>query len=381
MTITALNSGPAFTRLSDFPWFPDDPNMNIMAIRAHAQNNSRATDVGEVLRALTGLKSGDGEGWHNRFRNLAEAVRAQAEKAEKENHLVTARQSYLRASTYFRMSTTFIERGARTRAMYGQQLECFTRFAALSDPPIERVQIPYDGITMNGWYMPPKKKTGPKNAAYIYCSSEAGACEGTIQTSPTEAVERGLGVLLCDGPGSGATLMIHRKVGTPEYEKPFKAMVDYLVSRPDIDPNRIGVAGSDFGAYNAVRAAVFEKRVKCCGVITACYDALVDLYDYGQEGHRHGLPAFLGEDPNNVEAVREKLKAYTLKGVADKLTVPLLILQGEENVNYPIEPAYRLYADAKGPKELRIVNADHHTGHRRMEVLAGLTDWFVDHLK
>ena len=63
MTITALNSGPAFTRLSDFPWFPDDPNMNIMAIRAHAQNNSRATDVGEVLRALTGLKSGDGEGW------------------------------------------------------------------------------------------------------------------------------------------------------------------------------------------------------------------------------------------------------------------------------------------------------------------------------
>jgi dipeptidyl aminopeptidase/acylaminoacyl peptidase len=175
--------------------------------------------------------------------------------------------------------------------------------------------------------------------------------------------------------------MIDRKVGTPEYERPFKAIVDYLVGRPDIDPNRIGVAGSDFGAYNAVRAAVFEKRIKCCGIITACYDALVDLYDYGQEGHRHGLSAFLGEDPNNVEVVREKLKAYTLKGVADKLTVPLLILQGEESVNYPIEPAYRLYADAKGPKELRIVNSDHHTGHRRMEVLAGLTDWFVDHLK
>ena len=48
MTITALNSGPNFTRLSDFPWFPDDPNMNIMAMRAHAQNNSRATDVGVV---------------------------------------------------------------------------------------------------------------------------------------------------------------------------------------------------------------------------------------------------------------------------------------------------------------------------------------------
>src|SRR3972149_4313801 len=163
MTITALNSGPSFTRLSDFPWFPDNPNMNIMAIRAHAQNNSRATDVGEVLRALTGLKSGDGEGWHNRFRNLADAVRAQAEKAERENHLVTARQSYLRASTYFRMSSTFIPRGARSRAAYELQAEGFAKFAALSDPPIERVKIPYDGIEMGGWYMPPKKKTGPKN--------------------------------------------------------------------------------------------------------------------------------------------------------------------------------------------------------------------------
>ena len=381
MTITALNSGPTYTRLADFPWFPDNSNFNIMAVRAHSQNNSGCTDVGEVFRALNGLKSGDGEGWHNRFRNLGDAVRSQAEKAESENHLVTARKAYLRASTYYRISTRFIGRDPRSRAMYDQQLECFSKFAALSDPPIERVQIPYDGITMAGWYMPPKKKTSPKNPAYIYTSGAGGGCEGVIQTSPTEGVERGLGVLVADGPGSGSTLMLHRRLGMLEYEKPFKALVDYLTSRPDVDPNRIAVAGSDFGAYNAVRAAVFDKRVKCCGLITACYDALADLYDYGQEQHRSALAGYLGEDPNNVDAVREKLKAFTLKGVADKLTVPLLIIHGEETVNYPIEPAYRLYADAKGPKELRVVNSDHNTGARRMEVLCGLTDWIADQLK
>jgi len=381
MTITALNSGPSFTRLSDFPWFPDNSNMNIMAVRAHSMNNSGCTDVGEVLRALTGLKSGDGEGWHNRFRNLANAVRAQAEKAERENHLVTARKAYLRASIYYAISTRFVRRDARTVAMYEQHIECYSKFAALSDPPIERVKIPYDGIEMAGWYMPPKKKTSAKNPAYIYCSAEAGGCEFAIQTSPTEGVERGLGVLFVDTPGSGSTLMYHKRLGMVEYEKPFKALVDYLTSRPDIDPNRIGVAGSDFGAYNAVRAAVFDKRIKCCGIITATYDALADLYDYGQEAHRPAFAAFLGEDPNNVETIREKLKAFTLKGVADKLTVPLLIIHAEETVNYPIEPAYRLYADAKGPKELQVVNSDHNTGARRMEVLCGLTDWFADQLK
>src|SRR3989304_2376833 len=139
----------------------------------------------------------------------------------------------------------------------------------------------------------------------------------------------------------------------------------------------------DFEAWCQLRllAAVFDKRVKCCGIITATYDALADLYDYGQEAHRPAFAAFLGEDPNNVETIREKLKAFTLKGVADKLTVPLLILHAEETVNYPIEPAYRLYADAKGPKELRVVNSDHNTMARRMEVLCGLTDWIADHLK
>lgn len=367
-----------YTCLSDFPWFPDDPNFNIWAARVHSMNNSGLTDVGEVFRALNGLKSGDGEGWHNRWRNMGDYVRGQAEKAETENHLVTARKAYLRAASYYGFSTRFITRGTtRALTMYHKHIECFSKFAALSDPVIERVHIPYDGITMAGWYMPPKNSTG-QNPAYIYASGEGG-CEFLIQTSPTEAVERGIGVLIADTLGCGSTVLKYKRHGIPEYEKPFKALVDYLSGRSDVDPDRIGVAGSDFGAYNAVRAAVFDKRIKCCGIITACYDALTDLYDYGQEQHREGFSSFLGEsDPVQV---REKLKAFNLKGVADKLMVPLLILHAEETVNYPIEPAYRLYADAKGPKELRVINSDHNTMARRMEVLCALADWFEDNLK
>lgn len=380
--MTYIARGPTYTRLSDFPWFPDNPSFNISAARAHSMNNSGVTDVGEVVRVLTGLKSGDTEEWHNRWRNMADSVRNIAEQAESENHLVTARKAYLRAAGYYRFSTIFASKGqTRSLAMYEKHIDCFGKFAALSDPVIERVQIPYDGITMAGWYMPPKKKTSARNPAYIYATGQGAGCEFAIQTSPTEAVERGMGVLFADTPGAGSTLTYHKRYGTPEYEKPFKALMDYLTSRPDVDPDRIGVAGSDFGAYNAVRAAAFDKRVKCCGVITACYDALEDLYDYGQEQHRPAFAAFLGEDPDNVDAIRDKLKSYTLKGVAEKLTVPLLILHAEETVNYPIEPAYRLLRDAKGPKELRVINSDHNTMARRMEVLSMLTDWFMDHLK
>jgi dipeptidyl aminopeptidase/acylaminoacyl peptidase len=369
-----------YTKLSDFPYFPDNPDFNIMAIRAHSMSNSGCTDVGEVLRALIGMnRAGDPDEWHNRWRNMADSVHFLAEKAEREDHLVTARKAYLRSSTYYRFATLFIKKDARALEMYRKHINDFSKFASLSEPVIERVQIPYEGIHMAGWYIPPKKKKDAKNPAYIYCTGQGGGCEVALQTSPTEAVERGIGVLFFDSPGCGSTRIYHHVYGIPEFEKPFKAVMDYLTSRPDIDSNNVGVAGSDFGAFNAVRAAVFDKRVKCCGLITACYDALVDLYDYGQEEHRESFASFFGE--SDTEKIREKLKAFNLKGIADKLTIPLLILHAEETVNYPIEPAYRLMEDAKGPKELMVINSDHNTGARRMEVLCGLADWFADHLK
>ena len=369
-----------YTKLSDFPYFPDNPNFNIMAIRAHSMSNSGCTDVGEVFRALNGMnRAGDPDEWHNRWRNMADSVHFLAEKAEREDHLVTARKAYLRSSTYYRFATLFIKKDARALEMYKIHINNFAKFASLSDPMIERVQIPYEGIQMAGWYMPPKERKSSKNPAYIYSTGQGGGCEVAFQTSPTEAVERGIGVLFFDAPGCGSTRIYNHVYGIPEFEKPFKAAMDYLTSRPDIDPNNIGVAGSDFGAYNAVRAAVFDKRVKCCGLITACYDALVDLYDYGQEEHRESFASFFGE--SDPQKIREKLKLFTLKGIADKLTVPLLILHAEEIVNYPIEPAYRLMEDARGPKELRVINSDHNTGARRMEVLCGLADWFSDQLK
>jgi dipeptidyl aminopeptidase/acylaminoacyl peptidase len=369
-----------YTRLSDFPYFPDNPNFNIMAVRAHSMNNSGCTDVGEVFRALNGMKkSGDPEEWHERWRNMADSVHVLAERAEKENHPVTARKSYLRSSTYYRFASLFIKKDYRSLDMYEKHVSDFSKFASLSEPVIERIQIPYEGIHMSGWYMPPKKKMRDKNPAYIYSTGQGGGCEVAFQTSPTEAVERGIGVLFFDAPGCGSTRIYHKVYGFPEFEKPFKAAMDYLIGRPDIDPNNIGVAGSDFGAYNAVRAAVFDKRVKCCGLITACYDALVDLYDYGQEEHRDAFAAFFGE--TDEIKIREKLKPFNLDGIADKLTVPLVVFHAEETVNYPIEPAYRLFREATGPKELRVVNSDHNTGARRMEVLCGLADWFSDHLR
>ena len=366
------------TTLSDFVYFPEDDKWATWMTRVIAMTNFGGADFGEIHRTVKGLKSGDYEGWHNRWRGMAEYVEELAKNAEKDGYVVTARKSYLRAFMYYRMCQLWLQQESIGMQMYDKMLECYSKWAELSVPRVERVEIPFEGITMPGWFLPPKVKLVEKSPAFVYCTTESGSCEGTMFTGPLEAVERGLAVLVVDAPGQGITLRYKKVLGRPDYEKPFGAMLDYLESRPDVDSRRLGVFGSDMGAYFAIRAAAFDKRVKAVGNLTACYDVYEDLYVPGKEAHREGLHALLGtSDP---EEVKQKLSPFTLKGVAEKLTCPLFILHAEETVVYPIEPAHRLYREAKGPKELHVVNSGHTLMDRRMECISQAMDWISDRL-
>ena len=368
------------TTLSEFVYFPDDENWATAMTRLIATNNFGACDFGEVHRAVKGLKTGDYEDWHNRWRNIAEYVEGLAKSAEQDTHLVTARKAYLRAFSYYRMSQIWFKDifEARALQMFDKMHECYAKWAALSLPRIERVEIPFEGITMPGWFLPPKTKVREKSPAFVYCGPEVSGCEGMIITGPLEAIERGIATLLVDAPGHGLTLRYKKILGRPDFEKPFGSMLDYLEKRPDVDGSRLGVFGSDMGGYFAIRAAAFDKRVIACGNISSCYDVYKDLYEYGKEGHRGGLEAYLGtHDPDEI---RKKLSLYTLQGIAEKVTCPLFIMHAEETAVYPVEPAYRVFREAKGPKELHIMNAGHTIMERRMEAISQAMDWLADQL-
>ncbi|MGI0081255.1 MAG: hypothetical protein ACRECH_16735, partial [Nitrososphaerales archaeon] len=125
-------------------------------------------------------------------------------------------------------------------------------------------------------------------------------------------------------------------------------------------------------------AAAFDKRVKALGNITACYDVYRDLYLNAKENHKAALHAYLGtSDP---EEVKRKLSDYNLNGIAEKIVCPLLVMHAEETAVYPVEPAYRLYREARGPKELHIVNAGHTIMDRRMESISSAMDWLSNQL-
>jgi dipeptidyl aminopeptidase/acylaminoacyl peptidase len=54
------------------------------------------------------------------------------------------------------------------------------------------------------------------------------------------------------------------------------AVVDYALSRNDVDGDRLALLGLSLGGYFVSRAIIFEKRIKACIIDTP----IIDIYTY-----------------------------------------------------------------------------------------------------
>jgi len=79
--------------------------------------------------------------------------------------------------------------------------------------------------------------------------------------SGAAAVARGYTCIVFDGPGQGAAIIEDGLVFRPDWEAVIGPVVDYAVSRPEVDPRKIALLGISFGGYLAPRAATGEPRI------------------------------------------------------------------------------------------------------------------------
>ena len=168
-------------------------------------------------------------------------------------------------------------------------------------------------------------------------------------------LRRGMAVLAIDGPGQGEMEFEHPM--RYDYEVPIKYAIDYLESRLDVDAGRVGLMGVSLGGYYAPRAAAFEPRLKA--VI-----ANAGAYDFAEHFERLPLltrAAFTARlKAANQEEARAKLAAFTLSGVLEKVTSPLLIIMGRLDRLVPAEDAERVVAEAGDVAELWMFEDGNH---------------------
>jgi pimeloyl-ACP methyl ester carboxylesterase len=230
--------------------------------------------IGEAWAIAARIQPGDTTGWHNAWSCCADRLHELAVKFCAAGHRVSARNAFLRASNYYRTSCIFmfaLPVDPRVVEAYDKQTEAFQNAAALFEPPVEILKIPYENATLPGYFIKPDASAAPRKT--LLCTGGYdGTCEELFFVIAGGALERGYNVLIFDGPGQGGALVRQKMPMRADWEKVVTPVVDYLLTRPDVDSARIALYGGSFGGYLAPRAAAFEHRLAACIADAALFD-------------------------------------------------------------------------------------------------------------
>ncbi len=278
------------------------------------------------------------------------------------------------AATYHFAKYLFVQDVEQMRAAHMKAVECLDLALPHLDPPGERVLIPYEGRTLVGTLRKPKAVERPP---IVLMTMGLDSTKEELLSFQTNFLDRGIAILAFDGPGQGEA----------EYDLPIRAdyenvvgpVIDWLVAhRLDIDADRIAVWGISLGGYYAPRAAAFDKRIKAC--ISNC-----GPYDWGALWDK--LPpltraAYIKRSfSKDADEARNKAHELSLRGVAEMITCPMLVIAGGLDRLCPPEDAERLAAESRGATELIYIPDGDHVAHNRFYMYRNQSaDWLAEQL-
>ena len=254
--------------------FQNDPEFWYEIVRLFGAAEYGGALFGEVVAIAQRIKAGDYDSWYDANNAFAEHIANEADQQLKKGHRISARDSFLRASSYYRSSEFFLHANpadSRVQRAYERTIACYKSAAALFAPPIEPVEIPYEGTTLPGYFHTPDT-SGRSRPTILLHTGFDGSAEEMHWGGARAAVERGYNVLVFDGPGQFGPVHRHGLRFRPDWEKVVTPVVDFAVARSDVDAHKIVLYGVSFGGYLAPRAAAFEQRLAACIADDGVYD-------------------------------------------------------------------------------------------------------------
>ena len=157
--------------------------------------------------------------------------------------------------------------------------------------------------------------------------------------------------------------------------------IDFLLSRGEVDSERIGVAGSSQGGGLAITTSAMRKEIKAasagapylCGFMDAI--ELTDTYPYQE------INDYLRTYPDRLEEVESTLAYFDGISFADQIDCPIIVNLGLQDNVCPPETGYALF-ETIGSKDKKLFEYEGHGHEAGRYVHSGIMDQFFEkHLK
>ena len=356
-------------------------------------------DIGDMMATAAQITEGDFESWFHEWDKRARRVLSRADADFGAGHLVSAREAYLRASTYFRMAEFYLHGNPDDPRIVSESRasqQAYAKAARLTGPTWERVEIPYEGTTLPGYFYKVDDSGRPR-PTLIFTGGYDSSVEEMFYYGGAPAVRRGYNCLTFDGPGQGAPIREQKLPFRYDWEKVVTPVVDYALSRSDVDGGNLALQGMSLGGYFGARAVAFEHRFRAAIFFDGVYDfyqamrallpkEAVGALDAGDSGSferiiekqmqtntalrwnmtqgrwTFGLPSFA----DYVKATAE----YTMEGLAGQIQCPCLVMEAEGDMFFKGQPQ-QIYDKLNVPKQLaRFTSEDGAENHCQSGALA-----------
>jgi pimeloyl-ACP methyl ester carboxylesterase len=378
-----------------------DPTFSLQLLRVIGETYYKCADIGECLSTAYRIKEGDFESWHTEWLKTAKRIHGYADDCFSKGHLTSAKEAYLRASNYYRVSEFMLidPEDSRIQTTWENSKECFAKAINLLPYDVEQIEIPYEETTLPGHFYHYKSKEEEKsnnkndndNVGKDYNSSisKLSSCNSSSSSSyPTlivhggfdstleelyssaaaPALDRGYNCLTFEGPGQGGVIRKQKIPFRYDWEKVVSPVIDYAIQKKDdfaIDTKRIALMGISMGGYLAARAAAFDNRISACILYNGVYDGydatassfpkpLLTAIDKSDSEYVNiTIKNLMESDPNIRFNIKHGMwttgthspydliigsKKYTLKDTLSNIRCSTLVLEAEKDDSFPGQP-------------------------------------------
>lgn len=365
--------------------WPDHPWMAYQFRRGLGETQEGGGTVSECFLAASRMIPGDKESWYTEWKRIADFNQKRGDDEMAAGHVRTAMNCWLRAADYYRqVEFWLLPDDPRRLAAFTDMENCSKKFIAQLNPAGEALEIPYEnGKTLFAYFVRAPFDTG-KQPCLISMGGLDSIKDEMWFMQAHGALQRGISVLMIDGPGQGGTLRRHKVPTRYDYEVPVGKCIDYLATRDDIDMSRVAVCGSSLGGYYAARAGSYEPRL-AAAISHGAIWSIPDLWANADEDH--GLADHIKWvfGATSMKEALEIARPFTLDGHLENMKCPYLIVHGGYDV-LGVTQATTVYeyAKAKGVDvTLRLVSEDEtgaeHCQHDNPTIGQELmADWLAD---
>lgn len=221
------------------------------------------------------------------------------------------------------------------------------------------------GLKLRGWYIPAPEGVGRAPAVAFGHGNAADRRQWL--PAAAEIHEAGIAQLLFDFAGRGESDGEVISLGPHESEG-LRTALDWLARRPDVDPQRLGLAGKSMGGAAAILAAADDPRVRVL-VLDSPFADLRQTVDRAFE-ERHLPASIVTPLVFRIAGFRSNFDPDTVKPVEAmrRVKAPTLLLHGTADTVIPATDAEAIRDAAAGPVTYLPLEGIDHNDTRPPEV-------------